>query len=159
MSNQPNICFIIVIILKKLILVTMTPQNHSDHTPMSFSIPLDQRAKIIEGGIQFVPYMGVGNTSFETNPYTHENQQKVHTVEKTIYYLPNQAEIELRLQESGYSGYMRWYDYETGGDPYYNYTHEGKQATSWVRSPRGNQDKAFSAINTPKDGESETIAK
>ena len=133
------------------LVVTMTPQNHSDHTPVSFSIPLDQRAKIIEGGIRFIPNMGVGNTSFETNPYTHEDQQKVHTVEKTIYYLPNQAEIELRLQESGYSGYMRWYDYETGGDPYYNYTH-GKQATSWVRSPRGNQDKAFSAINTPRKG-------
>ena len=134
------------------LVVTMTPQNHSDHTPMSFSIPLDQRAKIIPGGIQFIPNQGVGNTSFETNPYTHKDQQKVHTVEKTIYYLPNQAEIELRLQESGYSGYMRWYDYETGGDPYYNYTHEGKQATSWVRSPRGNQDKAFSAINTPRKG-------
>ena len=136
------------------LVVTMTPQNHSDHTPVSFSIPLDQRAKIIEGGIQFIPNMGVGNTSFETNPYTHEDQQKVHTVEKTIYYTPNQEEIELRLQESGYSGYMRWYDYETGGDPYYNYTHDitGASTTSWVRSPRGNNNAAFSAINTPRQG-------
>ena len=35
------------------------------------------------------------------------------------YYEAGQ-EIELRLPESGFSGYMRWYDYETNGDPYYN---------------------------------------
>ena len=132
--------------------VKITPQNHADHDPMSVLIPLHQRAVEIEGGIQFVANPGQSGSPLK------DGRQQVHTVEKTIYYTPNQEEIELRLQESGYSGYMRWYDYETGGDPYYNYTHEGKQATSWVRSPRGNQDKAFSAINTPKDGESETIA-
>ena len=136
---------------------TLSPQQSGTHMPVDFTIPLEQRAEQIEGGIKFYTQAGQGNDANGWNPLT--NQQQVHTVEKTIYYLPNQAEIELRLQESGYSGYMRWYDYETGGDPYYNYTHEGKQATSWVRSPRGNQDKAFSAINTPKDGESETIAK
>ena len=138
----------------------LSPQQSGDHVPVDFTIPLEQRAVQIEGGIKFYTQAGEGATDAEKEKWnSEEDQQKVHTVEKTIYYLPNQAEIELRLQESGYSGYMRWYDYETGGDPYYNYTHEGKQATSWVRSPRGNQDKAFSAINTPKDGESETIAK
>ena len=124
---------------------------------MSVLIPLHQRAVEIEGGIQFIPNMGVGNTSFEKNPHTNDDQQQVHTVEKTIYYTPNQAEIELRLQESGYSGYMRWYDYETGGDPYYNYTHDitGASTTSWVRSPRGNNNAAFSAINTPRQGATE----
>ena len=134
---------------------TLSPQQSGDHVPVDFTIPLEQRAKKIEGGgIQFIPNMGVGNTSFEKNPHTTDNQQKVHTVEKTIYYTPNQAEIELRLQESGYSGYMRWYDYETGGDPYYNYTHDitGASTTSWVRSPRGNNNAAFSAINTPRRG-------
>ena len=132
---------------------TLTPQREGKHEPVDFIIPLDQRAHVISGGIQFVANSGQSGSPLK------DGRQQVHTVEKTIYYTPDQAEIELRLQESGYSGYMRWYDYETGGDPYYNYTHEGKQATSWVRSPRGNQDKAFSAINTPKDGESETIAK
>ena len=138
---------------------TLNPQQSGDHVPVDFTIPLEQRAVQIEGGIKFYTQAGEGATDAEKEDWnSEEDQQKVHTVEKTIYYLPNQTEIELRLQESGYSGYMRWYDYETGGDPYYNYTHEGKQATSWVRSPRGNQDKAFSAINTPKDGKSETIA-
>ena len=132
----------------------LSPQQSGDHVPVNFTIPLEQRAEQIEGGgIKFYTQAGEGATDAEKANWNREKyQQKVHTVEKTIYYLPNQAEIELRLQESGYSGYMRWYDYETGGDPYYNYTHEGKQATSWVRSPRGNQDKAFSAINTPRKG-------
>ena len=132
----------------------LSPQQSGTHVPVNFTIPLEQRAEQIEGGgIKFYTQAGEGATDAEKANWNREKyQQKVHTVEKTIYYLPNQAEIELRLQESGYSGYMRWYDYETGGDPYYNYTHEGKQATSWVRSPRGNQDKAFSAINTPRKG-------
>ena len=131
----------------------LSPQQSGDHVPVDFTIPLEQRAVQIEGGIKFYTQAGEGATDAEKENWnSEEDQQKVHTVEKTIYYLPNQAEIELRLQESGYSGYMRWYDYETGGDPYYNYTHEGKQATSWVRSPRGNQNKAFSAINTPRKG-------
>ena len=134
--------------------VKIKPQNHADHDPMSVLIPLHQRAVEIEGGIRFIPNKGVGNTSFEKNPYTDDDQQQVHTVEKTIYYTPNQEEIELRLQESGYSGYMRWYDYETGGDPYYNYTHD-MSTTSWVRSPRGNNNAAFSAINTPRQGATE----
>lgn len=136
---------------------TLTPQREGNHVPVDFTIPLHQRAVEIEGGIQFIPNMGVGNTSFEKNPYTDDDQQQVHTVEKTIYYTHNQAEIELRLQESGYSGYMRWYDYETGGDPFYNYTHDitGASTTSWVRSPRGNNNAAFSAINTPRQGATE----
>lgn len=133
---------------------TLSPQQAGNHSPVSFTIPIEQRAVQISGGIQFYPNMGVGNTTFEKNPYTNNDQQQVHTVEKTIYYTPDQAEIELRLQESGYSGYMRWYDYETGGDPYYNYTHDmtGSSTTSWVRSPRGNNNAAFSAINTPRRG-------
>ena len=131
---------------------TITPQQNGDHQPVSFTIPIHQRAEEIVGGIQFIANPGQSGDPLK------DGRQQVHTVEKTIYYTPGQAEIELRLQESGYSGYMRWYDYETGGDPYYNYTHEGKQSTSWVRSPRGNNNVPFSAINTPKDGTSETIA-
>ena len=106
----------------------------------SFMIPLHQRGK--EGGIQFVPNRGQSGDALV------DGRQQVHTAERTIYYLPNQ-EIELRLPESGYSGYMRWYDYETNGDPYYNYAH-GKDSTHWVLSPRAANGYPFSAINTPQ---------
>lgn len=128
---------------------TITPQNEGNHVPVNFTIPIHQRAEEIVGGIQFIANPGQSGDPLK------DGRQQVHTVEKTIYYTPGQAEIELRLQESGYSGYMRWYDYETGGDPYYNYTHEGKQSTSWVRSPRGNDNVPFSAINTPRQGTTE----
>ena len=136
----------------------LSPQQSEDHVPVNFTIPLEQRAEQIEGGIKFYTQAGEGATDAEKAKWNfEEDQQQVHTVEKTIYYLPNQEEIELRLQESGYSGYMRWYDYETGGDPYYNYTHDitGASTTSWVRSPRGNNNAAFSAINTPRQGATE----
>ena len=119
----------------------------SDHQHKdSFMIPLSQRGKT--GGIQFLPKIGQGNTALGTSPHHDRQEQQVHTAERTIYYLPNQ-DIELRLPESGFSGYMRWYDYETNGDPYYNYA-IGKDSTKWVRSPRTANNSAFSAINTPQ---------
>ena len=127
--------------------LVVTLKNVSDfhsHTA-SFKIPLHQRGKT--GGIQFYTQAGKGNDVNDWDPLT--DQQQVHTAERTIYYLPNQ-EIELRLPESGFSGYMRWYDYETGGDPYYNYAHGNEyQSTSWVLSPRAADGNPFSAINTP----------
>ena len=125
---------------------TLHPQQGGDHQSVSFSILLHQRGE--HGGIQFVPNTGVGNTSFEKNPHDNRDQQKVHTAERTIYYLPNQ-EIELRLPEAGFSGYMRWYDYETNGDPYYN--ENPADSTDWIRSPRAADGTPFFAINTPKD--------
>ena len=114
-------------------------QATGTHEPVPFAIQLHQRG-VDAGGIQFY-----------TRAEDKVSKQEVHTSERTIYYLPNQEEIELRLPESGYSGYMRWYDYETGGDPYYNYAHGNEyQSTSWVRSPRGFNDIVFSAINTPQ---------
>ena len=73
-------------------------------------------------------------------------RQQVHTAERIIYYQPNQN-IELRLAESNFFGYMRWYDYASngqGGDPMWNPTYP----TSWVTSPRGANGNAFRAINT-----------
>ena len=125
---------------------TLHPQQGGDHSSVSFTIPLYQRGE--HGGIQFEPNMGIGNTGFEKNPHDNRNQQKVHTAERTIYYLPNQ-EIELRLPEAGFSGYMRWYDYETNGDPYYN--ENPADSTDWIRSPRAADGTPFFAINTPKD--------
>ena len=122
----------------------------SDHQHKdSFMIPLSQRGQV--GGIQFKTQQGKGNN----DPNWKEgDEQQVHTAERTIYYLPNQ-EIELRLPESGYSGYMRWYDYETNGDPYYN--ENPVDSTDWIRSPRAANGNAFSAINTPRNASEATI--
>jgi hypothetical protein len=118
----------------------------------SFMIPLSQRGQV--GGIQLLPNIGKGNTALAISPYHNRKEQQVHTAERTIYYLPNQ-EIELRLPESGYSGYMRWYDYETNGDPYYN--ENPVDSTDWIRSPRAANGNAFSAINTPRNALEETV--
>ena len=130
--------------------ITLPADNSGvQHKPVSFTIPLHQRGQ--EGGIQFQRNIGAGNTAWGTNPLTKKQEQQVHTAERTIYYLPNQEEIELRLPESGFSGYMRWYDYLTGGDPYYN--ENAADSTSWVRSPRAADGSPFSAINTPQSAE------
>ena len=136
---------------KRSSILTCTFTNNTDSQhPHSgtFTIPLHQRG--MEGGIKFYTQAGKGNDA-EGWDKTRD-QQQVHTAERTIYYLPNE-EIELRLPESGYSGYMRWYDYETKGDPYYNDRHEGEQSTSWILSPRAANNQPFSAINTPQSKE------
>ena len=114
---------------------TFTKTNGSDTHSGTFTIPLAQRYK--EGGIQF-----------HTKGTNGTDPQQVHTSERTIYYLPNE-EIELRPAESGYSGYMRWYDYKTGMDPYYN--ENPIDSTTWILSPRAANGAAFSAINTPQN--------
>ena len=137
---------------KRSSILTCTFTNNTDSQhPHSgtFTIPLHQRG--IEGGIHFYTQSGAGNDDNTWDP--ERDEQLVHTAERTIYYLPNE-EIELRLPESGYSGYMRWYDYDTKGDPYYNERRrEGKQSTSWILSPRAANNQPFSAINTPQSKE------
>ena len=54
---------------------------------------------------------GRGNSAFNEKGY-----QPVHTVEKTIYYKPDE-DIPLNLNENAYIGYYRWYDYDTDKDP------------------------------------------
>ena len=121
---------------------TFTGDGHSG----TFTIPLAQRSKV--GGIQFYTQAGQGASDEEKRTWDKKkDKQQVHTAERTIYYLPNQ-EIELRLPESGYSGYMRWYDYETGMDPYYNELEV--DSTSWILSPRAANNQPFFAINTPR---------
>ena len=44
---------------------------------------------------------------------------------------------------------MRWYDYKTGMDPYYN--EKPIDSTTWILSPRAANGAAFSAINTPQN--------
>ena len=103
------------------------------------TININQRSG--QGTIEFSHQRGASGDELDN----HDRQQ-VHTAERVIYYQPNQN-IELRLAESNFFGYMRWYDYASngqGGDPYWNPTYP----TSWVTSPRGANGNAFRAINT-----------
>ena len=103
------------------------------------TININQRSG--QGTIEFSHQRGASGDELDD----HDRQQ-VHTAERVIYYQPNQN-IELRLAESNFFGYMRWYDYASngqGGDPYWNPTYP----TSWVTSPRGANGNAFRAINT-----------
>lgn len=103
-------------------------------------ININQRSKDA-GTITFEHQGGASGDELDNH-----GRQKVHTAERIIYYQPGQN-IELRLAESNFFGYMRWYDYASngqGGDPYWNPTYP----TSWVTSPRGANGNAFRAINT-----------
>ena len=128
---------------------TLCPIKEQDasHPCQTFTINLHQR--YVNAGIQLIPNIGKGNTAIQKNKYNRD-EQAVHTAERTIYYDDKEA-IELRLPESGYSGYMRWYDYETNGAPNYNHCHDGKTPTAWDLAPQSASGKAFAAINTPVD--------
>ena len=127
---------------------TLCPVKETSHPCDSFTITLRQRYD--DAGIELIPNVGKGNTALRINQYGRE-EQAVHTAERTIFYYDDQEAIELRLPESGYSGYMRWYDYETNGAPNYNHCHEGKISTTWDFAPRSESGAAFAAINTPAD--------
>lgn len=107
----------------------------------SFTIQLAQRS---DAGIQFV-----------------KKNQEVHTATRTIYYLP-EDKIELRLAESNFFGYMRWYDYHTGKAPNYNFGNNDttygdyNYATSWYTTPRGANNRPFTPINTPASAATES---
>ena len=105
--------------------------NHQE----SFTIQLAQRS---DAGIQF-----------------HKKNQEVHTATRTIYYLPEDR-IELRLAESNFFGYMRWYDYHTGKAPNYNFGNDYNYATSWYTTPRGANNQPFTPINTPASAATES---
>ena len=110
-----------------------------DHNE-SFTIPLYQRN---DAGIQFV-----------------SKNQKVHTATRTIYYLP-EDKIELRLAESNFFGYMRWYDQHTGKAPNYNFGNYNQvdaydYHTTWYTTPRGGNNQAFTPINTPQSAATES---
>ena len=80
---------------------------------------------------------------------------------RTIYYLPKDR-IELRLAESNFFGYMRWYDYHTGKAPNYNFGNGDptygnyNYATSWYTTPRGANNRPFTPINTPASATTES---
>lgn len=116
-----------------------TPDGIDDPHNTIRAININQRSG--QGTIKFAHQRGASGDELDDH-----GRQQVHTAERVIYYQPNQN-IELRLAESNFFGYMRWYDYASngqGGDPYWNPTYP----TSWVTSPRGANGNAFRAINT-----------
>ena len=108
------------------------PDDANDTHTETVVIPIKQRVK--DGTITFLPQKGFANTEFGKNPYTHADEQMVHTAEKTIYYLPGE-DITLRIAETTFNGYYRWYDYQTGSNPYYNANPSDQ--TTWVTHPEG----------------------
>ena len=119
------------------------PLDPSDQHYDYIEMQITQNAK--DGNWRLIPSKGHSGDDFVKNPYTNSDQQQVHTVEKTIYYTPNQAEIELRLTETAFRGYMRWYDYQTGCNPVYNA--DANQRTTWQTAPKYGTTN-FTEINT-----------
>ena len=88
----------------------------------------------------------------------------MHTTETTIYYDEGE-EVELRLRERNFFGYMRWYDYHTGADPKFYTASDGtmkEQQNFWSREPLKyrygyyywgfkTEDVKFNSINTKAD--------
>ncbi len=107
---------------------TCPVNNKVTHTAF-LQIPISQNAK--DATTKFHHQKGHYNTKFGQNPFTHEDEQLVHTVERTIYYVANQN-ITLNLQEKRFQGYKRWYDYETQDDPRYNA--DAADRTTWANN-------------------------
>ena len=131
---------------------TLTEDTRHGHEG-TFEVQLHQRGK--EGGIQFITQPGFGASDSLKNIWgNRKDPQPVHTAERTIYYTKGQ-QIELKLAESGFSGYMRWYDYETGGNPHYNdrnnTNNEEYPSTDWHTQPRTANGHWFVNINTPQN--------
>lgn len=62
--------------------------------------------------------------------------QKVHTVERTMYYTGEEEELQLLLAEKAFFGYMRWYDYNT----------DRNITTTWVDKPTGRNGLEFDEL-------------
>lgn len=62
--------------------------------------------------------------------------QQVHTVERTMFYTGEEAELQLLLAEKAFFGYMRWYDYTT----------DRNITTDWVTAPTGYNNSAFAQL-------------
>lgn len=123
------------------------PEDDTDNHVKTEVLTVTQHIK--DGSMILLPNKGHSGEDFAKNPFTGDDEQQVHTVEKTIYYTPNQAQIELRLAETAFRGYMRWYDYQTGCNPASNKIEADR--TSWATAPRANNTN-FIEINPPTPG-------
>lgn len=117
------------------------------------TVVLDVSQRIKDGNLVLLPNKGHSGAALVKNKYTGADEQQVHTVEKTIYYTPDQTEIELRLAETNFRGYMRWYDYQTGCNPESN--KNAVDRTSWQTAPRANNTN-FIEINPPTTGDADS---
>lgn len=93
---------------------------------------LFQNGRNLAGKITLQPQGGWGYVTLDST-----GRQKVHTTETTIYYHEGE-EVELRLRERNFFGYMRWYDYHTGADPKFYTASDGtmkEQTNFWSREP------------------------
>lgn len=93
---------------------------------------LFQNGRNLAGKITLQPQGGWGYVTLDST-----GRQKVHTTETTIYYHDGE-EVELRLRERNFFGYMRWYDYHTGADPKFYTASDGtmkEQQNFWSREP------------------------
>lgn len=119
---------------------------------------LFQNGRNLAGSITFQPQGGWGYVTLDST-----GRQKVHTTETTIYYHDGE-EVELRLRERNFFGYMRWYDYHTGADPKFYTASDGTMKTQpnfWGREPLKDRtyktpnkytDRSFDKINDDAEG-------
>lgn len=119
---------------------------------------LFQNGRNLAGSITFQPQGGWGYVTLDST-----GRQKVHTTETTIYYHDSE-EVELRLRERNFFGYMRWYDYHTGADPKFYTASDGTMKTQpnfWGREPLKDRtyktpnkytDRSFDKINDDAEG-------
>ena len=95
-------------------------------------VPLTQNAK--DEGTVFYHQKGVYNTDFAVHPKSGREEQKVHTSERTMYYLP-ETNVKLIVPGKTFLAYQRWYDYDTDADPEHNVNES--ERTTWVTVPKG----------------------
>lgn len=130
-------------------------------TPQTTPAPGTYTLTIVEGAVK-----AAGNDPFMEATYTwnvdpnmsvavihvpgfydaldNRGYQKVHTVERTVYYTGDETELQLRLAESNFFGYMRWYDYTT----------DRNITTDWVDVPAGNNGNENNRFTALTDGSS-----
>lgn len=105
---------------------------------------LFQNGRNLAGSITFQPQGGWGYVTLDST-----GRQKVHTTETTIYYHEGE-EMELRLRERNFFGYMRWYDYHTGADPKFYTASDGTMEMNfWIREPL--KDRTYKTLNKYTD--------
>ena len=132
-SNGESLAINVAINTNQLII---TPQTTL--APGTYTLTIEEGAVKAEGDDPFMeatytwnvdPNMSVAviHVPGFYDALDNRGYQKVHTVERTMYYTGEEEVLQLLLAESNFFGYMRWYDYTT----------DRNITTSWVTAPRG----------------------
>ncbi len=109
---------------------------------------IQQYSSTAKGDITFVHTKG-GYADLMPENARGIQYQRVHTVEKTIYYKSGE-EIAFVANEPNMQGYWRWYDFDSDMDPQY-YMDNGTLKTTtnfWSPKPQDKNGNLFTAINT-----------